>query len=285
MSDDLQHEESQLAQLARISFANQLKEARLATLADGESFTEILFAVERLGAYLDREKVSAPQANKAGKKNNRQFGTLGTYKKSICAFVAAVSEKCRNNIRQSHCCGSFNSLYERITQSRNDALHQGAVARNLANDCVKLAILLEDALRMGSTTLSDYMVHNPTCAELWHIMSYIRQQMLSCSYSVLPVYHDGKWKLLTDCAVFRWLRFDRNSAEVNKRVRSQRKHSTLQEAIDCAEDPIGLKVTEPRQPDCPLTDALDDLCKGAALIVAPENSERLIGIVTPFDLL
>ena len=39
----------------------------------------------------------------------------------------------------------------------------------------------------GLDRIADYMVRGPACACMWHPLSFIRQTMLSSSFSFLPV--------------------------------------------------------------------------------------------------
>jgi len=85
-------------------------------------------------------------------------------------------------------------LYGWVKNARNDALHQGAFARHLTRQTIKLAIILEDAVKSNMTNsllVSDLMVENPVCVEEWQPIGFIRQQMLANSYSYLPVFGGG----------------------------------------------------------------------------------------------
>ena len=73
-----------------------------------------------------------------------------------------------------------------LKDGRNDALHQGACARHLANHAVQLALVLEDALMPSEPKVSDFMVRDAICAAHWQPISFVRQQMLANSFSYLP---------------------------------------------------------------------------------------------------
>jgi hypothetical protein len=63
-----------------IAFANQLRSARLAALADAEAFDGIIHAVERLGSYLSKERLGA----------KGEFANLNKYKSEL-KDLAAIS--------------------------------------------------------------------------------------------------------------------------------------------------------------------------------------------------
>ena len=132
-------------------FAGQLRSAREAALKDAEAFDGIVHAIERLGSYLLEKE-----------------GDLGKYREKLepearrSALAEALPCRYRSLLTP------FSDLYEIVRSARNDALHQGAVARHLTRHAIDLALILEDALRTFDEKLaSDFMVRNPICVELW----------------------------------------------------------------------------------------------------------------------
>jgi len=250
-----------------VFFANQLRSARLAALADSEAFDEIIHAVERLGSYLDG-----------------RLSDLRTYKEAISdlaqnSWLAKPPERSRTLVTP------FSELYELVRVARNDALHQGASARHLTKHAVELAILLEEALstQMNPTT-GDFMVRSPACAQLWQPIGFIRQQMLANSYSYLPVLGEGgKWWVVSDASVARFLGADREGQ------RRSKLSETLCEAS--RKDPSLLMSAAELPADAKLSEALEVL-KGQNVILVTNKLRKeasegddLLGILTAFDLL
>jgi hypothetical protein len=186
-----------------IFFVNQLRSARLVALADAEAFDEIIHAVERLGSFL------------TGKQS-----TLGNYREELTnlARISWLAEEIPNRFRGLAM--PFDGLFRLVRVARNDALHQGAFARHLTKHSIELALVLEDALtKEKEPVVSDFMVRNPICAELWHPVSFIRQQMLANSYSSLPVPgEDGEWTIVSDVAIADYLSSAAVESERNDRL-------------------------------------------------------------------
>jgi hypothetical protein len=245
---------------AVIAFSGQLRGAREDALRDSEAFDGIIHVVERLGSLL-----------------NEEIGALGRYKDKIldCASNSALAEDIPDQWPDVHI--PFSLLYDLVRNARNDALHQGAFARRLTRHAIELSLVLEDALRRSSDhpVVSDYMVRNPTCAELWQPISFIRHQMLANSFSFLPVKSAAEWCLISDSEIATYLGTD--TSERRKRLAHTLNASRipLQPAKSCAAD-------------TPLDDALRILDNSPRpLLVCRREGEQqaLVGIVAPFDLL
>jgi len=167
---------------AALHFRDRIRDARAAALRDAENFEEILFCVESLGSFL-RQRVES----------------LHKYRTHIrgLALRSVFSEKLPNILRGHHL--PFDQLYEALRIARNDAFHQGARVRHLTESAVQLAMILEDALMTTPDTpkdflVSDFMIRNPVCAELWQPVSVVRQVLLINSFSYLSIMleEDGK---------------------------------------------------------------------------------------------
>jgi CBS-domain-containing membrane protein len=153
---------------------------------------------------------------------------------------------------------------------------QGAFARRLTGHAIELSLILEDALRrsLDSPVVSDYMVRNPICADLWQPISFIRQQMLANSFSFLPVNTAQGWCLISDVQIATYL----GTVTSTRKVRL---------AQSLTESGLKLKLAKLCAENTPLEEALrlleDDQ---KPLLVHPDgNSRSIVGIVTPFDLL
>ena len=95
-----------------------------------------------------------------------------------------------------------------VKDARNSALHEGAKARHLTEHAIRLALVLEEALRRMPdelATVADLMVRSPVIADVWQPMSFARQAMLTNSFSFLPVLIGATWKLLSDHFVAHYL--------------------------------------------------------------------------------
>jgi len=245
---------------AVIAFSGQLREARENALRDSEAFDDIIHVVERLGSFLDCK-----------------IGDLGRYKNKIGirAGQSALAEAIPEKWPDVHI--SFSLLYELVRNARNDALHQGAFARRLTGHAIELSLALEDALRrsLDCPVVSDYMVRNPTCAELWQPISFIRQQMLASSFSFLPVKGATEWCLVSDSEIATYLGTDTKERKLR-----------LAQTLEAARIP--LRPAKLCAVDTPLDEALQmlDGSPRPILVCRKEGEQRaLVGIITPFDLL
>lgn len=247
-----------------ISFRDQLREARSKTQADAEAFEQIIFVVERLGCYLRKKQ-----------------GDLGKYEKYVMG-LAGCSPLCCDvpeAFRDLHI--PFPILYERLREARNSAMHGGAAVRYAAAYAVELALVLEDALTSNYDRVSDYMVRNVICAELWQPLSFIRQAMLLSSFSCLPVNRPTEGKrdscLVSDEAMARYLRVRSSDIPVKQ---------LLVQPLEDAVKTGALGLVSART--CRATDSVKELVSGwssrAVLVTRPET-EELLGILTPYDLL
>lgn len=173
---------------ARAFHRDQLRAARAAVHRDSEAYTEILFAVERLGATL------------LGRGDS-----LAVYRDVLSTLARQSVLACEVPSDQPAAHLTFERLFQLVREGRNDALHQGAVARHLSCCSTELALVLEDALMSRSRCIADYMVRAPLCAEGWQPLSLIRQHMLQNSFSYLPYSHEfsggQEWLLLSDSAL------------------------------------------------------------------------------------
>ncbi len=215
----------------------------------------MLFAIERTGASLIG-----------------QARTLGAYKKAFRELAP------RSALVQPEPPGSFDRLYDLVTAGRNDALHQGAFARNLAAHAVELALILEDALVHDSLRIEDFMVRGPVVAAPWQPLRVVRHTMLSNSFSFLPLQlGNGEWRVISDLAVARVLRQSTNLPD-----RSARLAASIERAVG----EFGLHLDMPTVvgPDALVPDVLEAGHRSTPVLVT-SPSGQLLGIATPFDLL
>ena len=257
----------ELTREQRLHFRDEFRDARAAVLRDTEEYQQILFVLERLGQILIGES-----------------GFLWKYETSVIAFVAKYHPFCGSPPGDYRI--KFSRLYQMIRYRRNDALHQGAVARNLSVRLVELSLILEDALMAGTEPLKiqDYMMGNPVRAHLWQPIGFIRQSMLANSFTYLPYQKNGKWYVISDQDISQYLW---NETPISRSELLSRK---LKDVIKCKADPKILKrevilVSPNTSVKCALACAKKQKVAGLPILVKHKDREELLGIVTPFDLL
>ena len=262
-------------------FRNEFRKARAVALKDAEGYQEILFVLERLGAYL------------YGK-----VADLGKYKGCIAKLVNEHHPFQGKPPEDYHT--AFGSLYDIVREARNDALHQGAEARNLTTHSVQLSLMLEDTFMaiMGGE-IKNYMVRNPVCASEWQPVSFVRQMMLENSFSYIPVYMkrpgslspwprfahmkkgDDKreaWYIVADYHIEKYLR---SAASGN--CRKELLAKPIKDAIGSdIEKALTARPNEPVKAVLGRADVERD--KGKPILVKRDNCKELLGIVTVFDL-
>ena len=241
----------------RLAFAHEFRLARAQALRDAEAFEQFLFALERLGSFVTRRQRH-----------------LGYYKTALDGIAAhsPLHTRAAEKFPESHL--NFDVLYEEARIARNDAMHQGAAARNLARHAQELALIMEDALMTSARTAGDFMVPNPVCADLWQPLSAIRRTLLINAFSFLPFSAKSSgWRLISDQSLVKFLRG-------TKGERDDRLLMTLDEALGC-----GLRATTPTT--CGLADPLlavvGKLNDKPCLVLSKDK--KLVGIITGFDLL
>jgi hypothetical protein len=239
-----------------VYFRDQLRHARATALLDAEGFQEILFVTERLGAYL-----------------KGRIESIGRYAGEMqeLARISPLAEHVPARCPSWHV--PFPQLYELVRDARNDALHQGAFARHLTGDAIQLALVLEDALMSNQKTAGEYMVREPVCASLWQPLSFVRQQMLANSFTYLPVRMPRHWKLVSDYRIAQYLRGG---------SRKTRLAVTLEDALS---DGLVLDRAKTCLADSSVAQVLEESRGKPVLVVERGRTERLVGIIAPFDLL
>jgi hypothetical protein len=241
---------------------DELREARARAFEDAEGFQPVIVALERVGAAL-----------------TGQVHSLGSYEYAVNRFVEASLGT------EPRALGSetpFAVLYELVREGRNDAVHQGAYARLFTQHAVAVALVVEEALMAGSFSVRDFMVRNPITASPWQPVSAVRQMMLVHSFSYLPILISDDagqpvWRLVSDVGVAEHLRHA-TSAE-----RRQRLAAPVGEAIR-----VGSLRAEPAStchPEDPVSSILTGTDTRISLVLETGSTERLCGVITPFDLL
>ncbi len=234
---------------------DELRDARTAVLRDSEAFAEVLFAVERTGAALTQHS-----------------GTLDSYRNEFARLAERSALASRPAGERS-----FGRLYDLVQRGRNEALHQGAFARHLSDHAIQLVLVLEDALANGSDRISDYMVQTPVVAQVWQPVRVVRHQMLSHSFSYLPLAIRDEWRLVSDLAIARVLRKAGNRDE-----RALRLATSIEKAVE----DFALELDIPQVVDAETSvGTILERQKGSVPVLVTTDAGDLLGIVTPYDLL
>jgi hypothetical protein len=247
-------------------FRDLLRQARAAALRDAEDFRDILYAVERLGSMLPHER-----------------DNLGGYEESICALAARspLAESLPRAWPAFH--SPFPLLYTLVRRARNSAMHQGVYARHLTSHAMELCLVLENALEQRLEPIAaDFMVRDPVAAALWQPVSFVRHTMLLNSFSFLPVEVQRSdvppgWYLLSDLEVARYLRGG-EVGDLSKR--------RLGESVEAAvQNGLVLYPAKTVPASTPIAALVKEVEPRPLLVVSNLEEARLVGILTPFDLL
>ena len=258
-----------------VFFRDQLREARAEALHDAEGYLGLLYCFERLGSRL------------YGK-----IGDLGKYGPDLRKFArpSPLAEDLPGKFPQCHT--PFDILYDSVKNARNDALHQGAVARHLTRHAIELALILEGSLMDRESRIGSFMVRNPVCAQPWQPLSFLRQTMLVEAFSYLPVRYDFGggpiWYLVSDYGLARFLRGEKDLKMALAKP--------LCEVLNLSEpDTVQAPIYEVA-PVCNVDDPIDhvlQISKGKPVLICQANrrevshadGRELVGIITPFDLM
>ena len=254
-----------------LTFRDAFREARLKVLANAENYQELLFVLERLGTHLAGKHVGLAEAKPR---------IMELVKHGALKGEPAASDT--GELRASE-------LYDLVRHARNDAMHEGTFARNLAVHLVRLGVMLEDALvnKADRRKAKHYMMREPVTAEPWEPIAFVRQKMLVHSFSHLPVRIGDSWKIISDHGIAVYLWQDDGADSVREK---------LQRRLDCAVKKGMLKVrcavvVKPEDMMCGVvTEHEQDIRRGDPILVEADikndmKETLLVGILTPFDLL
>lgn len=247
-----------LADDVKTFFRDQLRAARGRALGDAEAYDGIVQVIERLGKVLTSDAEGMYQL----------AGPIATL-----ASLSPLAFDVPDAHQDFHT--RFDRLYELVREARNDAVHDGAQARHLTTRAIELALILEDALMPPQAVVGDYMVRGPVTAELWQPLSFLRQTMLTHSFSYLPVQlSSGGWKLVSDHALAAYLGAEK-----------QQRKDRLKQSLEVA-DSKGLTLVDAVlvEPDQDVDSVLSQI-QSAPVLVARDGGQKLLGIVSAFDLL
>jgi len=249
-------------------YRDELRAARYAALADAEGFEAICFALEALGIRLLGEQ-----------------GDLGKYEDRI-GFYARLSPVL-SELAKTRPSGfkPFEDLYQSVRTARNDAMHTGAYARHATEAAMELCIGLEEALMAGvKRTVGSVMVKSPITVEHWQPVAHARQLMLMHSFSYLPLRHEGKWWLLSELGLARFL----NTSQTQKVIRLGLtiEQATLNEPkLELVEVSAAELLTAGKGTEDLLKEARDRQGPTLWLVIDDGRHDHLAGVLSPFELM
>lgn len=230
---------------------NELRDIRYSVYKDAESFDEGVANLEYVGQIL---------AGKLG------VG-LSAYEDEILGLAGqAASSPDAKRLRE---------LFRKVKDARNDSVHSGAFIRHHSLSLVSLVLLLEEAITNNSQIASDLMVGNPMTAELWHNLAMVRREMLTHSFSYLPVFVEAKWKLISDLNVIKCL--NQESAGKRKGLLG----TTLETLI--SNHDLALEDAPTASDRALISDLKQKITYLPILVV--DQDQHLLGILSAFDLL
>lgn len=247
-----------LTQSQRVEFLARLRDARALVLRDGESFREASTVLEHIGQVIG--------------------GKIGIGLKDHEAAIVSLATGARQTDE-----ASVGRLFNVVREARNKAVHDGAYARHLNGRLLDLLLLLEEAIMTNMDRVEDLMVRNPVSAEPWHLVSHVRKMMLTNSFSCIPILKaktgKDRWMLLRDAALMQWIR-----SEPNKKKQRERLAMPVGEAITNHE--LAVKGAICCGGEISIADLLTRMNDDPTLVTEKiEGQERLLGIITAFDLL
>ncbi len=249
-------------------YRDQLRAARYAALADAEGFDAICFAVEALGLRLLGEQ-----------------GDLGKYEDRIGFYARQSPVLTELAKKRPSGFKTFESLYQVVRTARNDAMHAGAYARHATEAAIELCIGLEEALMSGvKRTVGSVMVKSPISIEHWQPVAHARQLMLMHSFSNLPLRHQGKWWLLSELALARFL-------STSQTQRKERLGLSIEQAAqqDAKLELFQVSERELLNVETKIEDLLNDANDRREptlwLVIDDAREEHLAGVLSPFELM
>lgn len=160
-------------------------------------------------------------------------------------------------------------------------MHTGAYARHATSAAIELCIHLEEAVMVTMNSdaeeVQDRMVRQVVTIEDWHPVAYARQLMLTHSFSFLPVRIENYWKLVSEMSVANFLRNERD----------KRLAMPISDAVK-QDNPMSLEKAMQIRPNQKIDDLYEtSFASGARLWLVTESdtSDRLLGVLSPFELI
>ncbi|WP_141631548.1 hypothetical protein [Rhodopirellula baltica] len=169
-------------------------------------------------------------------------------------------------------------LYELVGQARNDSVHGGAYIRHHTMKLNQLLLMLDEALMSDLQTAKDLMVNSPVVVEHWQQLAEVRRQMLSNSFSYIPIIglSDRPNAVVSEIAM----------ARVLSGNRSERNRLLALRVCEALEEPEEKRLGIEDAPECVPDSTREEFLKTAShKPTLVKSNGRLVGIITAFDLL
>jgi CBS domain-containing protein len=234
----------------RSDFLARLRDARALVLRDGESFREASTVLEHIGQVI------------GGKMGNG----LKDHEEAIVSLAKEADQTDE---------AAVGLLFNVVREARNKAAHNGRL--------VDLLLLLEEVIMTNMDRVEDLMVRTPVSAEPWHLVSHERKMMLTNSFSCIPIFKSktgkDRWMLVRDATLMQWIR-----SEPNKKKQRERLAMPVGEAI--TKHDLDVKGAICCGGEISIADLLQRMNDDPTLVTEKiDGQERLLGIITAFDLL
>lgn len=197
--------------------------------------------------------------------------------------LSQITKKLAGLIENQKACASSGeamSLLHAMRDGRNEAVHTGTLGRQLARDCVRVGIMVEEALRReaGMKSVAEYMVESVVYARLWQTLRTIRRTMMENEFTHLPFENCGQWYVVSAEAL---CIFRDNQEGAKNEVWSQTLREALQREYCRLAAPKAALV---ERNEC-IHQATKRIKGQGILLVQGEFDSGIVGVVTPFDLL
>ena len=245
----------------RQDFLLDLRGARQAWLADAENAEALVFAIEGFGRHL----VGAER-------------TLGQVSPALVEFVAGALGHERGN--------DLSAKLRVLVHARNDRMHKGFAARNLAKDALRVAVMIEEALLKGWTgvKVEHVMTPSPTCAATWHSFGRVRDAIIENAYSFLPILLPEGWRVVSERKVAVCIQAARAAGQDLRPCR-----------LDAASPvpahggaPLWQAIVSDTLREAAPSDWIDSLDPAVGVVLVIDRAvgvePQLVGIVTPTDI-
>ena len=301
------------------SFQRKLQTARATVQEDAEAYMAVWDVVESIGKYLIANPGSVPKQVELPKLLRTLFpdgsDSLGGERglQTILDNIFQYSSGRASDERMIELQEAAVLSYVRLHAARIAHVHEGAISRNFGVHAVRLSLAMEEALmrtKLDAQSVESCMVQEPVVAQPWQTVSEIRVALLSGGYSALPYWwqEKGCWYFVRDISV---VRYRRKSGIMHRKL-----SSVVVDPEESARDSDSRAVGASAKSKCP--DALDldraqcssivracfdgnrlhDTSKSVKCLLAGDDMKglpvlvvdqkccwRLLGIITPHDLL
>lgn len=128
--------------------------------------------------------------------------------------------------------------------------------------------------------VEDIMVRSPVVAETWQMVAHVRREILTNSFSNLPIFWDGSWHIITDKALMQFIRAEASA--------NTRRNMSIGDSL--THEPQSDKVYVSKAELCSDQDTVEEAVRkmestSVLLVCHEDDKSRAVGILTAFDLL